>query len=470
MNDITVDVAIIGAGTAGLYALREVRRARKSFVLIDHGPLGTTCARVGCMPSKIALHTADIWKESRRFPDVFAEHNESLAQHHTRAWIKLREQRDRFAGGAAGKATGAAGSKLLMGRAKFLAPGLLEVDDGIRRTKVHAGAIVVATGSTPIMPEWTTALGARAINTDQLFELESLPQSIAVFGLGAVGLEMGLALSRLGIKVIGIGRNTSLAGLRDPDVAQAARDYFGNEMELWLGEEAQVRLLPDGVEVSASGKSATVESVLVATGRRPNLGNLNLEAAGITLDAKGMPNVDAATMRSVSPTVYIVGDAAGEPALMHEAADEGAIAGYNAARNAGARFRRRTPLAIVFSRPDIATVGADLNQLDPASTIIGTARTDGDPRSRVMHGEGGLLRIYANTETGRLLGAAILAIEGEHLAHLLAWAIQRGETVEQLMQMPFYHPAVEELLHSALQSAARQLPTRSTLPSGLVLE
>ena len=470
MSDINVDVAIIGAGTAGLYALREVRRARKSFVLIDHGPLGTTCARVGCMPSKIALHTADVWKESRRFPNMLKPQDASLSAQHADAWVKLRAQRDRFAGGAAGKATGAAKENLLMGRARFLAPDLLEVDEGHQRTQVRAGAIVVATGSSPIMPDWTTPLGERAINTDQLFELENLPQSIAVFGLGAVGLEMGLALSRLGIKVIGIGRSTTLAGLRDPEVAKAARDYFGDEMELWLGEEAQVSALPNGVEIRSGDKKAVVESVLVATGRRPNLGSLNLDAVGITLDERGNPNIDPATMQSDAPTVFIAGDAMGEPALMHEAADEGAIAGYNAARSTGARFRRRTPLAIVFSRPDIATVGANFSELDPATTIIGTAYADTDPRSRVMHGEGGLVRVYAEAETGRLVGATVFAIEGEHLTHLLAWAIQRGETVEQLMQMPFYHPAVEELLHSALQSARRQLPASSPLPSGLVLE
>lgn len=467
--DVVVDVAIIGAGTAGLYALREVRRAKKSFVLIDHGPLGTTCARVGCMPSKVALHTAEIWKESRR-SGMAANPAEPIALQHARAWASLRTQRDRFARGAAGKATRAGGEYLLMGRARFLAPNLLEVDDGNQRTTVRAHAVVIATGSSPVVPEALAALGERVITTDQLFELETLPKSVAVMGLGAVGLEMGLALSRLGIAATGVGAQPVLAGLTDPDVATATANYFSHEMDLWLGDAADARLVPGGVEVTAGGKTVIVERVLAATGRRPNLAQLDLAAAGIAVDARGMPLFDPATMQTSSPAAFIAGDANGELALMHEAADEGAIAGYNAARNVVARFRRRTPLAIVFSRPDIATTGLRYHQLDLAKTVIGTARADEDSRSRVLHGEGGLLRIYADSQSGRLLGACVFAIEGEHLAHQLAWAIQRGETAQSLQQMPFYHPTVEEMLHSALQSVVRQLPVSSELPAGLLLE
>src|SRR5690625_3052030 len=113
-----VDVAIIGAGTAGLYALREVRRAQKSFALIDSGPLGTTCARVGCMPSKAALHAAELWAVRQTQQEFGVRGTESLSIDRRAAWAKVRELRDSFAGRAAGNATQAAGEHLLkIGRA-----------------------------------------------------------------------------------------------------------------------------------------------------------------------------------------------------------------------------------------------------------------------------------------------------------------------------------------------------------------
>ncbi|MFZ5455097.1 MAG: hypothetical protein ACOY9I_05535 [Pseudomonadota bacterium] len=152
---------------------------------------------------------------------------------------------------------------------------------------------------------------------------------------------------------------------------------------------------------------------------------------------------------------------------MHEAADEGAIAGYNAARDDIVRFRRRVPLAIAFTDPDVCAVGAHSDELDPAHIVIGSASGDANGRSRILGGEASLLRLYADRADGRLRGAAMVATGGEHLAHLLAWAIQRGETVHALLEMPFYHPVIEEMLQSALQDAARQIGRDSPLPSGL---
>ena len=470
MRDISVDVAIIGAGTAGLYALREVRRAQKSFVLIDHGPLGTTCARVGCMPSKVALHTADIWRESRLIPGMRSTGADVLSANRDLAWASLRTQRDHFSSGAAGKAVQAAGEGLISGRARFLEPGVLEVVGDSQRWRVRSRAIVIATGSTPVIPNWLAALGNRVISTDQLFELETLPDSIAVLGLGAIGLEMGLALSRLGIKVTGVEIAHTLAGLTDPEISASATAYFGKEMDMWLGAPAEAKLVPGGVEISSQGKKVVVERVLAALGRRPNIDGLDLAIGGICVNERGIPITNLATMQTNLSSVFVAGDANGERSLMHEAADEGAIAGFNAANESSTRFRRRTPLAIAFTRPDIATAGTRFEHLNKKNIVIGTAHTGDNARSRVLHGEGGLLRVYANATSGQLLGACIFAIDGEHIAHQLAWAIDRGETAQQLLQMPFYHPTVEETLQSALMGVVRQLPSRSHLPPGLALE
>jgi len=158
---------------------------------------------------------------------------------------------------------------------------------------------------------------------------------------------------------------------------------------------------------------------------------------------------------------------------MHEAVDEGVIAGFNAARVArnpevkAQAFARKTPLAIAFTDPDLVVVGASLSELDPKQIVIGSAEGQGNGRTRILHEPRSILRVYADKADGRLLGAAMLAPRAEHLAHLLALAIGRGETAASLLQMPFYHPVMEEMLQSALQEAARQLAGSRDLPLGL---
>ncbi len=468
-SEIEVDVAIVGAGTAGLYALREVRRARKSFVLIDRGPLGTTCARVGCMPSKAALHLADLWA-SRLDLDTFGSGVEKLSIDRARAWQQVRAQRDAFAASAAGKAREAAGERLLDGHARFLEPGVLEVEGAGGRTIVRAGAVILATGSRPVKPAWLEPLGKRVVSTDELFELETLPDSVGVLGLGAIGLEMGLALARLGVEVVGADVATAPGGIADPVVAKRAIARFGSEMDLWLGQAATLMDAGYRIALASGERRAEVELVLAALGRRPNTDGLDLAAAGVELGPRGELPFDPATMQVGKLPVFVAGDANGDRPLMHEAADEGAIAGFNAARGERTRFRRKVALGIAFSNPDVAAVGARFDSLDADRIVIGSAEGAANGRSRILDATDSLLRVYADAGSGRLLGASLVARDGEHLAHLLAWAIQRGETARSLLEMPFYHPVVEEMLQSALQDIARRLPAPDDLPLGLPLE
>ncbi|MGB5010832.1 MAG: FAD-dependent oxidoreductase, partial [Candidatus Dechloromonas phosphoritropha] len=155
--EISIDVAIIGAGSAGMYAMREVRAAGRSFVLIDRGPLGTTCARVGCMPSKVALHTAALWAARKEFAAIGGAGVKSLTLDTAQAWAALRKMRDQFASRPAKAARALAGEFLLEGPARFLEPGVLEVILGDESQIVRAGSVVIATGSSPVVPKWLDA-------------------------------------------------------------------------------------------------------------------------------------------------------------------------------------------------------------------------------------------------------------------------------------------------------------------------
>src|SRR5690606_25469912 len=176
-----IDVAIIGAGTAGIAAFHAIKAAGKKVVLIDRGPLGTTCARVGCMPSKAALHAGMRWETAKQLPDgavLFPRGRQAL-------WKHARETRDMLANGAAERTRNAAKDSLILAEASFIEPGVLQVGS----ERLEADAIIVATGSSPVVPKALEGVATRILTTDTLFDLESLPKRLGILGMGAVGLE-----------------------------------------------------------------------------------------------------------------------------------------------------------------------------------------------------------------------------------------------------------------------------------------
>jgi dihydrolipoamide dehydrogenase len=163
-------------------------------------------------------------------------------------------------------------------------------------------------------------------------------------------------------------------------------------------------------------------------------------------------------MRIGHTAVLLAGDANGDRPLLHEASDEGHIAGLNATSSKPINLSRRTPLAVVFSDPEIAVVGRRFSELDLDQSLVGEADFGSQGRARIMQENRGLLRIYAARQDGRLLGAEMAAPAAEHIAHLLALAIGQNLSVHDLLRMPFYHPTLEEGVRTGLRQIARDLP------------
>jgi dihydrolipoamide dehydrogenase len=190
----------------------------------------------------------------------------------------------------------------------------------------------------------------------------------------------------------------------------------------------------------------------VAIGRKPNIRGVELEKVGVPLNEKGLPEVDPNTLKIHNIPVFVAGDANGYRAILHEASDEGRIAGYNAVRPDLRCFKRRTPLAITFMAPNIVIAGKHYREIEKEPHLIGETTFENQGRSRIKHKNRGIIRIYAEPGCGRLLGAEMIAPEGEYIGHLLAWAIQKEMTVFELVNMPFYHPTVLEGLRTAVRS------------------
>jgi dihydrolipoamide dehydrogenase len=214
--------------------------------------------------------------------------------------------------------------------------------------------------------------------------------------------------------------------------------------------------------VSAGEHSVVVDKVLAAMGRRSNIDWLSIENAGVDLNEAGLPVFDPNTMQCGESRVFIAGDITASNPVLHEATDEGRIAGYNAARQNSTAFKRKTPFAITFTSPNICTIGAAFSSLDPGTIEIGEMRLGPVGRALIMGMNRGIIRIYVDKSTGILKGATLVAARGENLAHLLAWCIDEQMTVLQLLRKPFYHPTMEEALQGALRDVLSRLDLQKT--------
>lgn len=463
MREHQVDVAIIGSGTAGMSAYRAALAHTPRVLAIEGGPYGTTCARVGCMPSKLliaAAEAAHAVAEAGRFGvrvDTPARIDGAAVM------ARVRSERDRFVGFVTEAVQGWAPEHRLQGWARFTAPQTLEVKghDG-ELHRVHAGRIVIATGSEPhVEPAWAAALGDRLIRNDELFDWQTLPAAVLVLGTGVIALELAQALHRLGVRVRVLGRSQRVGPLTDPALQALSRELFSEELPLSLNQVAPLlRREGDDVRLDLDGRVERFDFALAATGRRPRLAGLRLEHSGLPLQADGRLPFDRHTGQIGDAPVFIAGDADGERELLHEAADEGRIAGDNAGRWPDVRVRpRRAPLAVVFSDPQMAIAGSSHAELLTAGApfLTGQVSFADQGRSRVMGINRGALHLYAEAGSGRLLGAEMLGPRAEHLGHLLAWSVQRGDTVQQMLDSPFYHPVIEEGLRTALRLLQREL-------------
>ncbi len=464
MKNLKTDVAVIGAGSAGLVAFRKAKEHGRKAVIIEGGHHGTTCARVGCMPSKLLISAADAAHTIREAPAFGVYPNGEPTIDGTAVMKRVRSERDRFVGFVLDSVDAIDAADKIDGYARFVDDHTLQVDD---HTTVEAGSIVIATGSTPAVLPMFEGLDDRLIVNDDVFYWEDLPESVVVFGAGIIGLELGQALHRLGVRTKMLSKFGLVGPLNHPEIIEYAAKTFADEF--YLDTDAEIlgiSLQDDKVQVqfkdlSGREKSENFEYLLAATGRTPNVQNLGLENTSLELDERGIPLFDRYTMQCGNSSIFIGGDANNDLPLLHEAADEGRIAGENAAAYPEIHAGHRTvPLTIVFTEPQIAITGKSYNELKQTPNccfVTGKVSFENQGRSRVMHKNKGLLYIYAEYGTGIFLGAEMFGPAAEHIGHLLAWANQNRMCIPEMLEMPYYHPVIEEGLRTALRDANEKL-------------
>ncbi len=455
MTKLTCDVAIIGAGTAGLAAERSARRNGARTLLIDEGFGGTTCASVGCMPSKLLIAAGNAM-HAVEHASVFGVEASGKVDG-VAVMARVRKERDAFVAGVEKSIDKLPEELKIKARAKFAGATILSLSDG---RKVHAKSVVIATGSSPAIPEMFDGVRDRVLTNESIFDLKDLPKSLGVVGAGALGLELAQAMARLGVETMVFDTGETIGGVKDRHVAEAYHAILSREMPILLGVELTVEPDGDGVKLAWSGSASGEQHfdyLLVATGRPPRIKDIGLETTGLALDEHGMPDFDLETMQCGTAPIFIAGDADHDRAVLHEASAEGMIAGRNAASYPEVTPGKRTvPFAITFTHPNVTVIGK-IAKDDDTDSVIGTASYDDQGRAKVEACNAGLVRFYADRRDGRLTGATMAGPAVEHSAHLIAWAIQSGWTATEVLDLPIYHPTFEEGMKGALRSICSEV-------------
>ena len=453
------DIIIVGAGTAGISAYKEAIKYTSNILIVNQGPWDTTCARVGCMPSKVLISTAN------RMYDI--EHADEVAlqveAHIDRSAVMqhVRQLRDRFTAATLADVDSWDQSHKISGAAKFINANTIQVNN----QHYQAKSFILAVGSTPNMDaEWKAELGDRYINSDDIFELEQLPKSLAVIGSGVIAIELAQAMTRLGVQTTVFARSQKVGSLSSPQLQPLACKELSQAMNI------KFKVLPENIKKSQHGvlisftdnvsQTLEVDYVLSATGRSSNLNSLDLTQINpLFKEIRNLPINNRSKQLGEYP-IFIIGDAYTQTPVQHEAAVEGRLVVESCLNFPKLKdLKTLTPLSIVFSSPEMAIAGQSYKQLidENVEFITGYASYERQGRALVLGKDHGAAEVYVDANTRQLLGAELLVESAEHMGHLLAWIISEKLTVDQILEKPFYHPTLEEGLRSALKHARRQL-------------
>lgn len=456
------ELIIIGAGTAGNSAYHEAIKYTQNLLIINDGNWDTTCVRAGCMPSKILIASANRLHDAATAHDVGLKLDLKIDTGNVMAHV--RQLREYFSQSVLKDVARWKPEHKINGKARFIDAHTVEVDG----QHYQAKSFIIAVGSKPnLNRDHKQILGARFLTTDEIFELDTLPQRLTIIGSGAIGIELAQAMRHLGCHVTVLARQRKVGSLQSETLQAAALAYFSQDIDFKFGADVkQVQCVADEVVVhyqQADGTIATLKTdyLLSAIGRHSLIDTLQLNHIDEQFaEIKSLP-IDKNTLQLGDYPIFVVGDASEVmPPLQHEAAHAGKMVVHNALNpQAMIAISRLTPLAIVFSSPEMAVVGQTLKQLQESNidVVQGSVSYAQQGRARVLGKNVGGMELYIDRKSQKLLGAELFHVDAEHLAHLLAWAIDSGATLNELLAKPYYHPTLEEGIRTALKHAKRQL-------------
>jgi dihydrolipoyl dehydrogenase len=465
MKDITCRLLVIGAGPGGYVCAIRAGQLGIDTVVIEAAKLGGTCLNVGCIPSKALIHAAEEFFKlvaiaAGKSALGISAGNPTLDLAKTVLW------KERIVGRLT---TGVAallkkaGVKVVEGWARFLDGKTVEVETEIGRQVIRAEQVVIATGSTAVaLP--SLPFGGRVISSTEALALREVPAKLVVIGAGYIGLELGMALAKLGAAVTVVEAEPRILPQYDAEltrpVAQRLRTL---SVETLVGAKAKgLTSAADAVVVEApDGRTATLaaDKVLVTVGRKPLTEGWGLEA--IDLDRDGpFIRIDEKCRTSMRG-IYAIGDVTGEPMLAHRAMAQGEMVAELVAGGKHAWDKVAIP-AICFTDPEIVAVGFSPEEAKGAGHDIKTAQFpfQANGRAMTLENDAGFIRVVARADNHLLLGIQGVGAGIAELSASFSLALEMGARLEDLAQTIHAHPTQSEALReSALRALGHAIHT-----------
>ncbi|MHA7882120.1 mercury(II) reductase [Nitratireductor rhodophyticola] len=453
------DLAVIGAGSAGFSAAITAAEEGANVALIGHGTIGGTCVNVGCVPSKTMIRAAEALHAARaahRFPGLAGEAN-------VVDWAGLISAKDDLVTTLRQKKYADLlpeynGVAYLEGKARLNGQGVT-----VGGSTIPAGRIIVATGSSPAVPDIPGIAEIPYLTSTTALELETLPRSLLVIGGGYIGCELAQMFARAGAAVTLVTRRRLLPEA-EPEISAALTDYLRDEgvtIKTGLAYRGITRA-GDGVElaitVNGDEQMLGAEQVLVTTGRSPNTDGLGLGEAGVKLSDNGGIVVDD-RMRTTREGVYAAGDVTGRDQFVYMAAYGAKLAARNALNGDSLVYDNAAMPWVTFTDPQVAGVGLTEQAAQAAgfTTKTSIVPLDQVPRALAARDTRGLIKLVADAGTDRLLGGQILAPEGADSIQTLVLAIKHGMTTGALGETIFPYLTTVEGLKLAAQSFGKNV-------------
>ena len=449
------DLLVIGAGSAGFSAAITAAEDGANVALIGHGTIGGTCVNVGCVPSKAMIRAVEIMHSSAaasRFDGISATAKVT-------DWAAVVRQKQALVDDLrAAKYTDVLPNydavTYIEGAAQFQTDGSVLVNG----QAIKAGKVIIATGSRPHVPDITGLEDIDWLDSTTALELEVLPQSLMIMGGGYIGVELAQIFARAGVNVTIVTRH-GLLPAAEPEISAALTGYFADEgITVVDGLKYQrIKQSKGKVTLHASKRGQALEfsagQLLLTTGRVPNSDSLGLGVAGIKTDGRGGIVTDA-QMRTSRAGVYAAGDVTGKDQFVYMAAYGAKLAAKNAMQDAGLTYDNSTMPAVVFSDPQTASVGLTeaAAKAQGVDTIISVLPLEHVPRALAARDTRGLIKLVADRNSRKLLGAHILAPEGADSIQTMAMALKAGMTYDDLGAMIFPYLTTVEGLKLAAQT------------------
>lgn len=473
MSEIVLecDTVIIGAGTAGIEAYKAATENGANCILVESGPLGTTSRRTGDTPASFLMEAGKKCHSLLELEAYGISANFDFAFDTDHVLNNLRAARSKETGDVLSFIYRIPESNRLIGKGRFVDDHTVMVNEN---QTIRFKTAVIATGSAPVIPFELSRYGRESgvYTTNDFFDIDHLPNSIAVFGSNREGLQLGQALSYLGVKTVVFGTNR-IWDLTDDSVMQTAINAFNDRFDLVLDTYTTA------IEKTSTGFSIyyldstnyenhlAVDSILTASIRCPKLDGLNIRSMGMKLDRVGCISVNENTLQTSLDHIFAAGEVTDLNMTTEFARHQGRIAGLNAARFPSVQaLDKPVKVNIMGTDPEVAMVGLAYAEVvqrakDGHPFIAGEVRAS-EGIYRITRHEGGLIRLYCDEETHQLLGAELCMHNAGHIAHSLAIAMAGKLTVEDVAKLPVFKPSYEEIIRKACRSVMRNIVRKTS--------